>query len=80
MPFFNLLIAFVSIAFIALAMVMLIHKMLWPLLERPVYALQRFGVARRSKLLATIGIILVGVAIDVFPTWLKDVIDKLTSS
>jgi hypothetical protein len=42
----------ISLLFVLLALVALAHLFVWPLLERPMYSLQRFGVARNPKLLA----------------------------
>lgn len=41
-----------SLLFVVLALVALTHSLVWPLLNRPLYSLQRFGVARNPKLLA----------------------------
>ncbi len=38
-------------AFFAMAAWMLGHRLLWPILERPIYALQRYSVIRRKVLL-----------------------------
>jgi hypothetical protein len=40
-----------SIFFILVAVVAFVHLAIWPILERPIYSLQRFGVARNPKLL-----------------------------
>lgn len=46
----------IALLFVLLATVALGHLVVWPLLERPLYALQRFGVARNPKLLAAASI------------------------
>jgi len=69
--------AFFATIFIALALVTLIHRFFWPLIERPVYALQRLGIAKRSKFLGALGLMLVGFGLGVAPAWLKDLVDKL---
>lgn len=74
---FNSLTALTALLFVVLALVMLIHRLFWPALERPIYTLQRVGIARRSKLLGTIGIILMGLALGVQPSWLKDIVGGL---
>jgi hypothetical protein len=43
-----------SVFFVVMVFV-LVHRLLWPTLERPVYALQRYGVIRRKALLSSIG-------------------------
>lgn len=72
----NLMIAVSVSAFIVFALIMLVHRVLWPLVARPMYALQRVGIARRSKLLGTMGIILLGFGVGVVPDWLKQLVDK----
>ncbi len=75
----NLMIAVCVSAFIVFALVMVVHRVLWPVVARPTYALQRVGIARRSKLLGTMGIILLGFAMGVVPDWLKQLVDKFNS-
>ena len=72
----NLMIAVSVSAFIVFALIMLVHRVLWPVVARPIYALQRVGIARRSKLLGTMGIILLGFGVGVMPDWLKQLVDK----
>jgi hypothetical protein len=44
--------------FILLAALMMLHRLFWPVLERPVYALQKLEGAKRSKLFGLIGFVL----------------------
>jgi hypothetical protein len=44
--------------FLILMVFMLAHRLLWPLMERPLYACKRFGIIRRKKLLWTLAVIL----------------------
>ena len=74
--FSNLLDAFIATLFLVLALIILAHRLLWPLFERPVYSLQKLGIAKRSKLLGTIGVVLVSVALGAEPTWLKSIVDR----
>lgn len=53
----NLAAGAISLLFILLALVALAHLAVWPILERPIYSLQRFGVARNPKLLAAASVI-----------------------
>jgi hypothetical protein len=69
--------ALTALFFVVLALIMLVHRLFWPVLERPIYALQRVGIARRSKLLGIIGIILMGLSLGIQPTWLKDIMNGL---
>jgi polyferredoxin len=70
----NFITVLVAILFIVLAFIMLLHRVFWPFLARPIYALQRLGIARRNKLMITLGLALLGFAIGGIPAWLKDVI------
>jgi len=45
--------------FVIVALLMLAHKLLWPMLENPLYALQRTGIIGRRRLLVTVGFTLV---------------------
>jgi hypothetical protein len=47
----NFVNALLCSVFFATAAWMLAHRLLWPMLERPVYALQRYGVIRKKALL-----------------------------
>lgn len=40
----------IALLFILLALAALLHLAVWPILERPIYSLQRFAVARNPKL------------------------------
>jgi len=55
----NLIFTFSAIIFIALSIAVLLHKAFWPVLERPIYALQRFGVIQRRKTVAGLGVLLI---------------------
>ena len=68
--------AMFALAFVFLAIIMLLHRIFWELLERPVYALQKLGLARRSKLLGTIGTILITAAVGGLP-WLEKIVEML---
>jgi hypothetical protein len=48
----NLVTGAIALLFVVLALAAIAHLALWPILERPIYSLQRFGVARQPKLLA----------------------------
>jgi hypothetical protein len=52
----------VATLFFALAVLMLIHKVTWPVIDRPVYALQEIGIARRKRLFALLGAVLIALS------------------
>ena len=51
----NILTALVAIIFVALALIMIIHRLAWPLVKRVVYASARYGIFRHKKALALAG-------------------------
>jgi hypothetical protein len=59
LTFSNLADVVVALVFVALAIVMLLHRLIWPALTRPLYALQRVGLIRFRKLLFTSGALLI---------------------
>jgi hypothetical protein len=48
----NLVTGAIALLFVVLALAALVHLAVWPILERPIYSLQRFGIARQPKFLA----------------------------
>jgi hypothetical protein len=44
----------IGLLFVVLAVVAITHLAVWPLLERPVYSLQRYGLIRQPKILAAV--------------------------
>ena len=57
---------------------MLVHRSFWPVLDRPIYTLQRIGVTQRNKFFVRLGGVLMGFGILGFrwienvPSWLKE--------
>lgn len=49
----------VGLAALMLALLLLLHRLVWPTVKRPIYAMERFGLIKRKKLLWTAGIVLV---------------------
>lgn len=67
----NLYTAIVAISFVILALSMLLHIVIWPLMERPIYVLQDLGIVRRKKLLVAVGISLIAIWFGHAPEFLK---------
>jgi hypothetical protein len=64
---FNWVNVLLAALFGLLALLVLAHRLFWPMINRPLYALQSLGIARRQKLVTSAGISLLGVAgIDIF--------------
>lgn len=72
----NLFIALFAIIVVLLTITVLAHQIFWPLLARPVYSLQKLGVAKRSKFLSTTGVILIIFGVG-GATWLEKIVEKL---
>lgn len=72
----NVLPALVSLSFIVLALLMGAHRIFWPSLARPIYSLQRLGIAKRSKLLGSVGALLIVGSIGGWP-WIEKIVEKL---
>jgi hypothetical protein len=51
----NMIDLFVSLLFVMMALLLLAHRLVWPMLDVPVYALQRIGVIGRRKLMVLVG-------------------------
>jgi hypothetical protein len=56
---FNSVFALSAVAFICLALLMLLYRIFWPVLSRPIYKLQALGIARRNNVLAVLGVVLI---------------------
>ena len=54
----NLLFLLSALVFLMFSLAMLVHRFFWPLLEKPIYILQRHGIAKRHKLKLATGIAL----------------------
>jgi hypothetical protein len=51
----NIIDALIAVIFLLIMTGVLVHRLLWPLINRTVYALQALGIARRSLLLGSCG-------------------------
>jgi len=63
--------------FVFLALIMLAHRVFWPLSSRVVYTLARHGIIRRRKLLGSIGVALVGAAMPPLASVLRELAKML---
>ena len=66
----------VGLAALMLALLLLLHRLVWPTVERPTYAMERFGFIKRKKLLWTAGIVLVLPTYTIFQL-LTSLLDRL---
>jgi hypothetical protein len=72
-----------SIDFIAgfaaliLALLLLLHRLLWPTIQRPLYTIHRFAPIKNKKLLWTMGISLILLPTHITIEFLKSFLDKL---
>lgn len=70
--FLNSIDVLVCLTFIVLALALLVHRLVWPVLERPLYAFARLDVVGRKKLLYVAAVVLF--ALSCWPqvaTWLR---------
>ena len=75
----NILTAFVALVFVVVAFIMIIHRLAWPVLERLVYALARYGIFRHRKALALSGVALLSTVFPAVSSVGKRVIEIFTS-
>lgn len=67
-----------SIVFVVLALVLLIHRALWPVLNRSVFRLQEIGANGRRAILISLGAALLGAALGAHaPAWVRKVAELL---
>lgn len=64
-----------GLLFVFLALTMLLHRLFWPAIDRPLYKLQALGIAKRPKVFAAVGLALIGIGWKA--DWLKAIVDKL---
>ena len=72
----NLFVALISMTLATLTFILLAHRMLWPFISRPIYSLQSLGIAKRSKLLGSVGALLIIASLG-GAIWLEKVVEKL---
>jgi hypothetical protein len=64
-----LLLAVPSIALLGLSLVLIIHRLFWPALSRPIYALARFGILKQKKIMVAVGLMLCFLSISPLGSW-----------
>lgn len=73
----NLIDAFATIAALIVAALLLLHRIIWPALQRPIYAIQRMSHINRRGWLWSAGIALLTFAVTGFPDWVKTLFERL---
>jgi hypothetical protein len=73
----NVINVVVCLAAFLVASLMLLHRLLWPILQRPMYLLQRYGVIRNKKLLWSVGVMLVTLPTNIGIAFWKSLVEKL---
>jgi hypothetical protein len=56
----NVIDGLVASAFFIVFAILLLHRLVWPAVERPLYAIASLGVVRRRKFFLVLGIVLIG--------------------
>ncbi len=64
-------------AFLALAMSLLANQVFWPMISRPIYALQRFGIIENKKVLWLTSLAVIGLAAPWFASTLRRIARQL---
>ncbi|QEG40449.1 hypothetical protein [Roseimaritima ulvae] len=67
----NLTVFFPALALALLSASLILHRLFWPSVSRPVYALARAGIVKRRKTTFAIGIALLTSALPLFGKWIK---------
>jgi hypothetical protein len=72
----NLLDVFIALIFVALALILLLHRALWPLLTRTLFRMTDIGTKGRRAILTTVGLALLSASVfgGKFPELLKDLV------
>ncbi len=75
----NMIDALAASIFVLVAVSLLAHRLLWPLIQRPLYALQAAGFIGRRKLLFSVGGLLLGYSLGVNLDLLKEMFRSFMS-
>jgi hypothetical protein len=72
----NIFDAVISLLFVLLPLTLLIHRLFWPLMSRPLFEIQYIGTRGRRAILLAIGVALLSASVfgGKFPELLKDLI------
>jgi hypothetical protein len=81
--FINSIDIVVMLATLMIAALFLTHRIVWPLIQRPLYAIQRIEIVdpkewkKRKRSLWVLGVFLIVIAIPGFPSWVKEMLEKI---
>jgi hypothetical protein len=73
----NLAAGLAGTASVVVAVIMLIHRLLWPIVSRPLYAVTKYGLIKRPKLLASFGLLLLSFSLPRVGAALSDIWSRL---
>jgi hypothetical protein len=74
---FNAVDFFAGLAALVLAVLLLLHRLLWALIEKPLYVFQRYKIVRNKKLLWSVGLVLVFLPTHMSVDFVQRLIEKL---
>lgn len=77
LPFVNSIDILATAAGFAVAASFLVHRAIWQFVQRPIYAVQRYGLIKRKGWLWGLGLGLVTISVPGAPEWVKMLIRKL---
>jgi hypothetical protein len=75
----NIFDALLALLFVFLALILLVHRLVWPLLARTLFRMQDIGTKGRRGVLVAVGLALLAAALHVekFSELFKKIIEKL---
>ena len=65
-----------ALLFLVVSFFLILHKLVWGIIDRPIYTFQKLDIAKRTKLLATLGGLLITAGIGGWE-WIDKIIDKI---
>ena len=74
---FNSIDVIAALAALMIAMLMLMHRLIWPLIQRPIYAIQRMTLINRKGWLWSAGVALLTFAVMGVPEWMRTLLERL---
>lgn len=81
--FLNSIDILLVLATLTVAGLLLAHRVVWPFIQRPLYAIQRIELVdrkewkKRKRSLWALGVFLVAIAIPGLPSWVKDLLERI---
>jgi hypothetical protein len=68
---------FLFALFLLIAAIFVGHHLLWPVMQRPLYAIQRSAILERKKMTSSVGVAMISAALALKEAWIAPVIETL---